>query len=42
MIEVGIGGRLDATNLIFPMATAITSIGFDHVNVLGKTLEEIS
>lgn len=39
---MGLGGRLDATNLITPIATAITSIGLDHVKVLGNTLEKIA
>ena len=41
-IEVGLGGRLDATNVITPMAAAITSIDFDHQDLLGKTLESIA
>ncbi len=40
--EVGLGGRLDATNVLSPMVTAITSIGFDHQQYLGQTLEEIA
>jgi dihydrofolate synthase / folylpolyglutamate synthase len=40
--EVGLGGRLDATNVLSPMATAITSIGFDHQQYLGTTLPEIA
>ena len=39
MIEVGLGGRLDGTNVIEPLVAAITSIGFDHTEVLGSTLE---
>jgi dihydrofolate synthase/folylpolyglutamate synthase len=39
--EVGIGGSLDATNIISPITVGITNIGYDHQNVLGKTLEEI-
>ena len=42
VIEVGLGGRLDATNVITPLVSVITSIGYDHMNILGKTLEEIS
>ena len=42
VIEVGLGGRLDGTNVITPMVAAITSIGFDHMDVLGETLEEIA
>lgn len=41
IIEVGIGGLLDSTNVINPIATAITSVSFDHMNVLGNTLEGI-
>jgi dihydrofolate synthase/folylpolyglutamate synthase len=40
--EVGLGGRLDATNVLQPVATAITSIGFDHQQYLGTTLEAIA
>ena len=42
VIEVGLGGRLDATNVIAPVAAAITSIGFDHERYLGTTLREIA
>lgn len=42
VVEVGLGGRLDATNVIEPDACAITTIGFDHVNKLGHTLEAIA
>lgn len=42
VIEVGLGGRLDATNLFTPDLTAITSIGLDHVKTLGGTLELIA
>jgi len=42
VIEVGLGGRLDATNVLTPMASAITSIGFDHEQYLGRTLREIA
>lgn len=42
LYEVGLGGRLDATNVITPIVTAITSISFDHMGVLGDTLEEIA
>ena len=38
MIEVGLGGRFDATNVITPSAGAITTIGFDHQQHLGDTL----
>jgi dihydrofolate synthase/folylpolyglutamate synthase len=40
--EVGLGGRLDATNVLSPMACAITSIGFDHQQYLGRTLADIA
>ncbi len=40
--EVGLGGRLDSTNVLSPMATAITSIGFDHQQYLGSTLTAIA
>lgn len=40
--EVGLGGRLDATNVLSPVASAITSIGFDHQQYLGHTLAEIA
>ena len=42
IIEVWLGWRLDATNVVKPFITAITSISFDHQNILWKTLEEIS
>jgi dihydrofolate synthase / folylpolyglutamate synthase len=40
--EVGLGGRLDATNVVQPLVTAITSIGLDHQQYLGQTLQEIA
>ncbi len=40
--EVGLGGRLDATNVLAPTACAITSIGFDHMQYLGNTLAQIA
>ncbi|MGN0436077.1 MAG: bifunctional folylpolyglutamate synthase/dihydrofolate synthase, partial [Wujia sp.] len=40
--ETGLGGRLDATNLITPVITAITSIGLDHTAYLGDTIEQIA
>jgi dihydrofolate synthase / folylpolyglutamate synthase len=40
--EVGLGGRLDATNVLSPTVTAITSIGHDHMQYLGTTLSEIA
>jgi dihydrofolate synthase/folylpolyglutamate synthase len=42
VIEVGLGGRLDATNVVEPLVTAITSISYDHMQVLGSTLAEIA
>jgi dihydrofolate synthase / folylpolyglutamate synthase len=42
VIEVGLGGRLDATNLVHPAATAITSIALDHVEYLGDDLRSIA
>ena len=42
VIEVGMGGRLDPTNIIRPIACAITAIGLDHMGFLGNTLEEIA
>ncbi len=42
VIEVGLGGRLDGTNVITPLVSAITSIGFDHMDVLGERLEDIA
>jgi len=42
VIEVGLGGRLDSTNIISPELSVITNIGFDHMNLLGNTLELIA
>ncbi|MBO0781736.1 MAG: bifunctional folylpolyglutamate synthase/dihydrofolate synthase [Ktedonobacteraceae bacterium] len=42
VIEVGLGGRLDATNLTHPLVSVITSISFDHMNILGDTLGKIA
>jgi dihydrofolate synthase/folylpolyglutamate synthase len=42
IIEVGLGGRLDATNLSDPIVSVITRIGYDHLKVLGNTLTEIA
>ncbi len=42
VIEVGLGGRLDCTNIITPVLSIITNISFDHVNLLGNTLEKIA
>jgi dihydrofolate synthase/folylpolyglutamate synthase len=41
-VEVGLGGRLDSTNVIHPVATAITTIDFDHQQYLGSTLGDIA
>ena len=41
-VEVGMGGRLDSTNVILPELSAITSIDFDHTRYLGRTLAEIA
>ena len=42
IIEVGLGGRLDSTNIISPLLSVITNIGWDHMNLLGNSLEEIA
>ena len=42
IIEVGMGGRLDSTNIITPLVSVITNIGYDHTQFLGNTLELIS
>ena len=42
VIEVGLGGRRDSTNVITPMVSVIASIGFDHMKTLGSTLPEIA
>lgn len=42
VVEVGIGGKLDGTNVIVPLVCAITTIGWDHMDVLGDTLELIA
>jgi dihydrofolate synthase/folylpolyglutamate synthase len=42
IIEVGMGGRLDATNIITPLLSVITNIGLDHTQFLGNTLEAIA
>ena len=41
-LEVGLGGRLDATNIVCPVLSIITSISFDHTELLGNTLEAIA
>lgn len=42
LLEVGIGGRWDSTNVCCPILTAITTIGEDHIDILGATLEKIA
>ena len=42
IIEVGLGGRLDSTNIITPMVSAITNVALDHQDILGNTIEEIA
>jgi dihydrofolate synthase/folylpolyglutamate synthase len=42
VIEVGLGGRLDSTNIINPILSVITNIGFDHTDLLGDTLPKIA
>lgn len=42
VIEVGMGGRLDATNVIYPLLSVITNIAFDHMEFLGDTLAKIA
>lgn len=42
IIEVGLGGRLDSTNVIKPVCSLITNIGFDHMNLLGDTIQKIA
>ncbi len=42
VIETGLGGRLDSTNVITPLVSVITNIGWDHMNLLGDSLEKIA
>ncbi|NNK64579.1 MAG: bifunctional folylpolyglutamate synthase/dihydrofolate synthase, partial [Gemmatimonadetes bacterium] len=42
VVEVGLGGRLDATNVLVPAACALTNVALDHAEYLGDTLEEIA
>ena len=42
IIEVGLGGRLDPTNIITPLVSVITGVGMDHMQFLGSTIEEIA
>lgn len=41
-LEVGLGGRLDATNIVTPKCSVIVSVGLDHTNILGDTVEQIA
>jgi dihydrofolate synthase / folylpolyglutamate synthase len=42
IFETGLGGRFDSTNVIYPLISVITNIGFDHTHILGDTLREIA
>ncbi|EAE3053345.1 bifunctional folylpolyglutamate synthase/dihydrofolate synthase, partial [Listeria monocytogenes] len=42
IIEVGLGGRLDSTNILVPLVSVITTIGMDHMEFLGDTIEQIA
>jgi dihydrofolate synthase / folylpolyglutamate synthase len=42
IFETGLGGRFDSTNVIYPLISVITNVGFDHTNILGDTLTEIA
>lgn len=42
ILEVGLGGRLDATNIVTPIASIITNISLDHTNILGTTISQIA
>jgi dihydrofolate synthase / folylpolyglutamate synthase len=42
IVETGLGGRLDSTNVVLPLVAGVTSIGIDHVEYLGETREEIA
>jgi dihydropteroate synthase len=42
VLEVGIGGRLDATSVVDPVASAVTSVSLEHTDLLGETIEEIA
>ncbi|HLN56379.1 MAG TPA: folylpolyglutamate synthase/dihydrofolate synthase family protein [Bacteroidales bacterium] len=42
VIEVGLGGRLDSTNIVDPVLSVITNIGHDHMDILGDTLEKVA
>jgi dihydrofolate synthase/folylpolyglutamate synthase len=40
--ETGLGGRLDSTNIVYPVVTVITNVGYDHMDILGDRLEDIA
>ncbi|MFN3531232.1 MAG: bifunctional folylpolyglutamate synthase/dihydrofolate synthase [Candidatus Brocadia sp.] len=42
VLEVGLGGRLDSTNVVLPQVSVITNVGFDHMAILGNTLSNIA
>lgn len=42
VVEVGLGGRLDATNVVRPLVSVITSLSYDHMNVLGNSIDQIA
>jgi dihydrofolate synthase / folylpolyglutamate synthase len=42
LVEVGLGGRMDSTNVLNPLISIITNVGLDHTNILGVTVEEIA
>lgn len=42
LLEVGLGGRFDATNIVYPLLSVITTISYDHINILGDTLGKIA
>ncbi|MFD2670494.1 bifunctional folylpolyglutamate synthase/dihydrofolate synthase [Marinicrinis sediminis] len=42
VMETGLGGRLDSTNVVIPIVTAITNVGMDHMDILGDTLTQIA
>ncbi len=42
VIETGLGGRLDATNVVIPILSVITNVSYDHIDILGNTLEKIA
>lgn len=42
VIEAGLGGRLDSTNVIYPLLSVITNVSYDHMNILGETLSAIA